>query len=266
MRRLRTLFLAGLVALSGAGSALAAGTEVVPPHESWQHGAVNRPFWQTGAAGFFGTFNRAEAQRGFQVYKEVCATCHSLNLVSYRNLEALGFSEAEVKAIAAQYEVTDGPNDEGEMFTRKAIPADRFKAPFPNEKAAAAANGGKAPPDLSLMAKARAHGEDYIFHLLTGYREPPQGFQVPDGTYYNEYFPGHLIAMPSILNDGGVTYADGTNATAVQQARDVSVFLTWAAEPNLEARKRIGVMVLLFLTVLAAVLYAAKRAVWADQH
>ncbi|HYE49494.1 MAG TPA: cytochrome c1 [Azospirillaceae bacterium] len=262
MRRLRTLILAGVLAAAGTSAALAAGGETVPPHQAWQHGAVNRPFSNP-----FGTFDRGELQRGFQVYKEVCAACHSLDLVAYRNLEALGFSEAEVKAIAAEYEVTDGPNDEGEMFTRKAIPADRFKAPFANEKAAAAANGGKAPPDLSLMVKARAHGEDYVYALLAeGYTQPKEGVQVPDGTYYNEYFPGHLIAMPMPLSDNGVTYADGTAATVAQQARDVSTFLAWAAEPNLEARHRIGIMAVMFLIVLAGLLFAAKRAVWADQH
>jgi ubiquinol-cytochrome c reductase cytochrome c1 subunit len=254
MRALKTTILAALIGFGLAGPALAAEGAPVPPKQDWSH------------SGIFGTFDRAALQRGFQVYKEVCASCHSMSLVSYRNLQALGFSEDEVKAIAAQYEVTAGPNDAGEMFQRPAIPADPFVKPFPNEQAARAANGGALPPDLSLMAKARPHGEDYIHALLTGYEEPPAGVTVPDGMYYNKYFPGHLIGMPPILNDDSVSYADNTPANQAQLAHDVSAFLTWAAEPHLEARKQTGVKVILFLLVFTGMMYAVKRKVWADAH
>jgi len=258
---LRTVVAAGLLTLAGAAPAFAAGAEVTPPEQEWAHGGVYRPF-----AGIFSTYDPAALQRGFQVYKEVCAACHSMDLLAYRNLQELGFSEAEVKAIAAEYEVQDGPNDEGEMFTRPALPSDRFKSPFPNEKAAAAANNGKAPPDLSLMVKARAHAEDYVYGVLTGYEEAPVGTAVPEGAYYNKYFPGHLIAMAPPLTEGAVTYADGTEATVAQMAHDVTSFLAWAAEPNLNTRKQMGVMVLMFLIVFAGIMYAAKRRLWADVH
>jgi ubiquinol-cytochrome c reductase cytochrome c1 subunit len=216
--------------------------------------------------GPFGTYDRAALQRGFQVYKEVCAACHSMNQLYYRNLAALGFSDAEIKAIAAEYTVIDGPNDQGEMFERPARPSDRFKAPFPNEKAAAAANNGATPPDLSLITKARHGGPDYIYSLLTGYKEPPPNMQMPSGMSYNEMFHGHLIAMPPPLSDGAVTYADGTPATVPQMARDVTSFLAWAAEPEMETRKRIGLKVLAYLLLMAGVLYAYKRKVWAAVH
>lgn len=255
MRLFKNTVLAICIGLGfGAGTAFAAGEEVVPPSRDWNHG------------GIFGTFDRGALQRGFQVYQEVCAACHSLNLISYRNLQALGFNEAEVQAIAAQYQVTDGPNDEGEMFERAALPSDRFHNPFPNEQAARVANGGALPPDLSLMAKARPHGEDYIAALLTGYEEPPAGVDIMEGMYYNVYFPGQQLAMPSVLSDGQLTYADGTEATVEQMAMDVSTFLTWTAEPHLEVRKRTGVMVILFLLVFSGLMYAVKRKVWADVH
>jgi ubiquinol-cytochrome c reductase cytochrome c1 subunit len=254
MRALKTAILAAAVGLGLAGSAWAAEGEVVPPSQEWSHG------------GIFGTFDRAALQRGFQVYKEVCATCHSLKLVAYRNLQDLGFSEDEIKAVAAGYEVAADPNDQGEVVQRPAIPADRFVPPFPNDQAARAANGGALPPDLSLMAKARPHGEDYLFAMLTGFEDPPAEVTVPDGMYYNKYFPGHLIGMPPVLNDGAVTYADNTPATAERMAKDVATFLTWAAEPKLEARKQMGVKVILFLLVFTGMMYAVKRKVWADAH
>lgn len=259
---LKSLLLAGGLAIAGAvgaGPALSAEAPP-PPRQEWAHGGVNSFF------SFFKTFDRAQLQRGLQVYKEVCSSCHGLDLVAYRNLTALGYTEDEVKAFAAQYEVTDGPNDEGEMFTRPAVPADRFRDPFPNAKAAAFANNGKAPPDLSLLVKARGHYEDYVYGVLTGYREAPAGFQVPEGGYYNEYFPGHVIAMAPPLWEDGITYTDGTPATVSQQAKDVTAFMAWAAEPHLEARRRMGVGVIIFLTVLAGLLFAAKRRVWADVH
>ena len=216
--------------------------------------------------GFFGTFDRGELQRGFQVYKEVCAGCHSLNYISFRNLVDLGFNEEEIKVIAKEYEVEDGPNNDGEMFTRSAIPSDTWPAPYPNDNAARAGNNGALPPDLSLMVDARVGGADYLYALLSGYHEAPDGQEVADGMYYNAYYPGHQIAMPSPLSDDGVEYSDGTAATINQQARDVSAFLAWATEPNMEQRKRMGVMVLIFLTAMTGLFYVSKRKIWADVH
>jgi ubiquinol-cytochrome c reductase cytochrome c1 subunit len=176
--------------------------------------------------------------------------------------------EEQIKAVAASVQVTDGPNDDGEMFERAGLPADHFKAPFANEQAARAANNGAYPPDLSLMCKARAGGPDHIYAILTGYEEPPADFKLNEGMNYNKYFAAgaHQIAMPPPLSDGVVTYADGTEATVPQMARDVSHFLCWAAEPNLNDRHQTGVMVMLFLIVLTGCLYAVYRKVWADVH
>jgi ubiquinol-cytochrome c reductase cytochrome c1 subunit len=237
-----------------AAAAFAASEEPTPPKQNWSF------------QGPLGTFDRAALQRGFQVYKEVCSACHAMNQLYYRNLAALGFSDAEIKAIAAEYTVTDGPNDQGEMFERPARPSDHFKAPFPNDKAAAASNNGAAPPDLSLIVKARHGGADHVFAVVTGYEPPPAGMQVPAGMNYNEYFPGHMIAMPPPLSEGAVTFADGTPATVPQMAHDVTTFLSWAAEPEMETRKRIGLKVLAFLLLMAGVLYAYKRKVWAAVH
>jgi len=217
--------------------------------------------------GMFGTFERAALHRGYQVYNEVCASCHSLGLLSYRSLAAIGFSEDQVKKIAAEFEVTDGPNDEGEMFQRPARPSDSFVPPFPNGNAARASNNGALPPDLSLITKARKGGANYIHGLLTGYlEEPPAGVTLPEGMSYNLYFPGNQIAMGPPLDDDAVEYADGTKATKDQLAADVTTFLAWAAEPELEERKRMGIKVMLFLLVLTGMLYALKRAIWKDQH
>jgi ubiquinol-cytochrome c reductase cytochrome c1 subunit len=218
--------------------------------------------WPT--QGIFGSFDRAAVQRGLQVYREVCQACHSMKYVAFRNLEALGYTEDQVKAIAAEYTVVDGPDDTGEMIERPGIPSDRIPSPYPNEAAAAAANGGKAPPDLSLIVKAREGFQDYVYSVLTGYEDPPPDFEVPEGGYYNAYFPGHVIAMPPPLSDDQVTYADGTAATVDQMARDVTQFLTWAAEPKLEARKGAGLKVILFLVVLTGLTFALKRKIWAD--
>lgn len=217
-------------------------------------------------SGLFGTFDRAAAQRGLQVYREVCSTCHSLNYIAFRNLADLGYSEDEVKAIAAEYDVVDGPNDEGEMFTRPGTPADHFVAPFDNDNAARAGNGGALPPDLSLIVEARAGFEDYIYGLLVGYAEAPEGVTVADGMHYNKAFPGHQIAMGQPLYEDSVTYSDGTTASIEQMSKDVTTFLTWASEPNLEARKRTGVAVILFLIVASGLFYASKRKIWADVH
>jgi ubiquinol-cytochrome c reductase cytochrome c1 subunit len=216
--------------------------------------------------GLFGTFDRAAAQRGFQVYKEVCSTCHAVSLLAYRNLAALGFNEDEVKAIAADVKVQDGPNDQGEMFERPGRPSDFFVKPFANEKAARANNNGAYPPDLSLITKARKGGADYVYSILNGYGDPPPGVTVADGMNYNKYFAGHQIAMPQPLQPNQLTFADGTAASLPQEAHDVVTFLSWAAEPELEARKRIGLETILFLIVLTGMLYAVKRKVWAAVH
>ena len=240
-----------------AGPALGAGTAVAPPEKEWSFG------------GLFGTFDRAAAQRGFQVYTEVCAGCHGLDYISFRHLTGLGFTEDQVAAIAREYDVVDGPNDDGEMFERPGRASDPWPAPFPNDKAARAANNGAMPPDLSLIVEARGVGEsgsNYIHALLTGYGEAPAAMQMPDGMYYNTYYPGNQIAMPAPLSDDGVEYADGTPATVEQQAADITTFLTWAAEPNLESRKRTGVMVMVFLLIMVGLTYVTKRAVWRDVH
>lgn len=216
--------------------------------------------------GLFGTYDRSALQRGFQVYTQVCAACHSLDFVYYRNLEAIGFSEDEVKAIAAEVEVTDGPDEDGEMFDRPGRPSDTFKAPFRNVNEAMAANGGAYPPDLSLITKARIGGPDYIYAVLTGYHEPPADVEMQPGLSYNTAFPGYQIAMPPPLSDDAVEYADGTPATAEQMSHDVVTFLAWAAEPEMETRKRTGVKVLLFLIVFTGLLYATKRKIWARIH
>ncbi len=214
--------------------------------------------------GMFGKYDRAALQRGFQVYKQVCAACHGMHYLSYRNLADLGYNEAEIKSIASEYTVTDGPNDAGDMFERPARPSDRFKAPFANEQAARAANNGALPKDLSLMAKARHGGQDYLYSLLTGFEEAPAGVTIPQGMYYNKYFEGHQIAMPPPLNEGAVSYADGTTASVDQMAKDVSQFLAWAAEPKLEERKKMGFQVLIFLVVFSFIMYGAKKQVWRD--
>ena len=229
-------------------------------------GAIEIPKQNWSFGGIFGTFDRAAQQRGFKVYTEVCASCHGLQYVAFRNLSALGYDEEAIKAIAANYTVVDGPNDSGEMFEREARPSDRFPPPFPNANAARAAMGGAYPPDLSLMAKKRAGGADYIHALLIGYEEAPAGEDVPDGQYWNKYFPGHRIAMPPPLYEDGVQFDDGTPATVEQMSSDLATFLTWTAEPMLETRKRMGVKAILFLLVLTGLLYAVKRKVWANLH
>jgi ubiquinol-cytochrome c reductase cytochrome c1 subunit len=249
-----------------AGAVIAVGLVAGPtaPADAAEGVAVPAQNWSFD--GVFGTFDRASAQRGFQVYKNVCAGCHSLKFIHFRNLADLGFSEDEVKAIAAEYTVMDGPNDEGEMFERAALPSDRFPSPFANDQAARAGNNGALPPDLSLIVEARAGASDYIYALLTGYQEPPEGVTVATGMNYNAYFPGHQIAMAQPLYGDDVEYADGTAATIEQEARDVTTFLTWAAEPMLEDRKRMGVMAILFLIVMTGLLYASKRKIWAAVH
>lgn len=213
--------------------------------------------------GIFGTVDRQSAQRGFQVYNEVCASCHSLRLNSYRNLQDLGFSAEEVKAIAAEATVIDGPNSDGDMFERAGRPSDRFVSPFDNEQAARASNSGAFPPDLSLMAKARPDASNYVYSLLTGYQPAPSTMKMGTGMQYNPYFPGEQIAMPSPLIDGGLDYQDGTQSSIDQQARDVVNFMQWAAEPEMEVRKRMGVKVMIYLLIFTVLFYLAKKRIWA---
>jgi ubiquinol-cytochrome c reductase cytochrome b/c1 subunit len=269
---LLSVIMAGLVATSTKASA---EEEALPPHLKWSF------------AGPFGHYDRAQLQRGFKVYREVCQNCHGLKLVSFRDLggrEGLGYSEEQVKAIAAEYKITDGPNDQGEMFQRPGRPADYFPPPFPNEQTARLALGGALPPDMSVLAKARGfergfpnfvfdaftqyveEGPDYIVALLNGYQDPPPGFTLPPGSQYNIYFPAKAIGMPKPLSDGQVTYDDGSPQTVDQYSKDVAAFLMWAAEPHLEARKRIGFQVMIFLVVFAGLLYFTKRRVWANAH
>ncbi|MFT6332070.1 MAG: ubiquinol-cytochrome c reductase cytochrome c1 subunit [Lentimonas sp.] len=212
--------------------------------------------------GFFGSFDRQSIQRGYQVYKEVCSSCHAMKLLSYRNLGQVGFTEDEVKQISAEYLVLDGPDDDGEMFERSGLPSDRFVSPFPNEQAARSANGGAYPPDLSLMVKARSDGANYIYSLLTGFDDAPEHFELTEGRYYNSYFEGRQIAMPPQLDDDLVEYQDGTFATKEQLAVDVVNFLQFAAEPETEHRKRMGVRVLIFLAIMTILFAIAKRLVW----
>ena len=215
--------------------------------------------------GIFGTFDRSSLQRGYQVYQEVCSGCHSIQHLSYRNLSEKGgpeFSLDEAKAIAAQFEVTDGPNDDGEMFTRPRRLSDKFVNPFPNIQAATAANGGAYPPDMSVLVKARKGGADYIYSLLLGYEEAPAGYELDDGVYYNKYIPENIIMMSKPLSEGAVEYSDGTQATEAQMAKDVVTFLTWAAEPNLEARHKMGFKVFIFLIILLTLVYFSKQKVW----
>ncbi len=214
-------------------------------------------------SGLFGTFDKASAQRGFQVYREVCSGCHGMRLLSYRNLSALGYNEDELKALAAEFEVNDGPNDDGEFFTRAARPSDRFVSPYPNEQAGRAANGGAYPPDLSLIIKARPDGANYLNALLSGYMDAPNDFKVPDGMYYNKYYSGNLIAMPQPIYEDGVEYFDGTKASKKQMTKDVTTFLAWASEPEMEERKRLGVTVVLFLLVFSILAYISMKQIWA---
>ena len=215
--------------------------------------------------GVFGTFDRASLQRGYQVYQEVCSGCHSMQHLSYRNLSEKGgpeFTKEEAKAIAAQFEVTDGPNEDGEMFTRPARLSDKFVSPFPNVKAAAAANGGAYPPDMSVLAKARKGGADYIYSLLMGYEEAPAGYELDDGVYYNKYMAGNKIKMAEPIYEDAVQYSDGTKATKEQITKDVTAFLVWAGDPHLESRHKMGFKVFFYLIILLTLVYLSKQKVW----
>lgn len=273
--RLKTAFIAtaaaGLLAISTMAANAAGGYPINKP---------KNPDWSF--AGPFGHWDIGQLQRGLKVYTEVCSACHALGLMSYRNLEDLGYTDTQIRNYAAEYEVEDGPNDDGEMFTRPAVPTDRFKSPYPNKQAAIAANGGAYPPDMSLLAKARAvergfptfifdiftmyaeSGPDYIYSLLTGYEEAPEGTEILEGLHYNPYFiSGNALAMANPLSDGIVSYDDGAPETVDQYAKDVSAFMMWTAEPSLDERKQRGFIVVLFLVLFAGLLYFTKKKVWA---
>lgn len=275
MKSYRELMTALLLAAAVAGMALPARAQEgdAPPLQNWSF------------AGPFGQFDPEQLQRGFKIYREVCSTCHSLKLLSFRNLADPGgpnFTEAQAAAIAATFQVTDGPNDQGQMFQRPGKISDSFPPPFANDQAARAALGGGLPPDMSTLAKARGYdrgfpwfifdaftqyqegGPDYIHAILNGYTDPPAGFALPPGTHYNKYFPGHAIAMPKPINDGQVKFTDGTPETVDQYGRDVAAFLMWASEPKLDERKRLGFQVMIFLIVLSALLYFTKKKIWHD--
>ena len=270
----------GLLTAGAASPALASG------------GALHAKDVQWSFEGPFGKFDQAQLQRGFKVYREVCSACHSLKLVAFRNLGDKGapfYNEKYpnsndnpwVKAVAKDYEIADIDSETGDAIKRPATSADRFPAPFANEAAARASNGGALPPDMSLLAKARTEGPDYIYSLLTGYVDPPKGLTVPAGGHYNPYFPGDLtsawhgdhnsvpkggfIAMAAPLKADLVTFDDGTKSTLDQQAKDVSAFLMWAAEPKLEERKQTGFAVLIYLVLLSGLLYASYKAVWRNE-
>ena len=216
--------------------------------------------------GITGTFDRAAIQRGYKVYREVCSGCHSMKLLYYRDLLDIGFSEAQVKVIASEYTVLDGPDDDGEMFERSARLADRFVNPYTNDNEARASNNGAYPPDLSVITKARKYGADYIYNLLLGYVEPPKGMEVGNGMYYNKWMPGNQIAMAAPITDGSVDYDDGTDNNVKQLSEDVVTFLKWSAEPELEVRKNLGIKVILFFIILGTIVYLAKNRLWRDVH
>ncbi len=251
---MRWVHIAAAAALIGSlATSATAATEHPPalPKQSWSF------------AGMFGTFDRASAQRGFQVYKEVCSACHGLKHAYYRELTGIGLSEEQIKAIAASVSIADIADD-GTPNERPGMPSDAFRSPYPNEKAARAAQNGALPPDLTLMIKAREHGADYIYALLTGYSEPPATMKMGDGMNYNRYFLGGQIAMTAPLSDGRVTYSDGTPASVQQMARDLTTFLAFIGEPETEQRKAMGVKIVLFLLFMTGVTYAVKRKIWAD--
>jgi ubiquinol-cytochrome c reductase cytochrome c1 subunit len=225
-----------------------------PPAQSWSF------------SGPFGTYDLAAAQRGFQVYSEVCSNCHSMQLMYYRNLTGLGLTMDQIKAIAAAVQVPSGLNDQGEPVQGPGLPSSHFRSPFPNEQAARAANNGALPPDLSLIVNAREGGPDYVYGVLTGYADPPEGFTMQQGMNYNKYFPGHQIAMPKPLSDGQVTFQGDAPNTVDQMAHDVVTFLAWTSNPEMVQRKQIGVRAVLFLALMTGLTYAVKRKVWSEVH
>lgn len=229
--------------------------------------ATPLPEYPWSFAGPFGHFDGTTLKRGFTVYRQVCSACHGLTGLAYRNLADIGLDGGEINTLASEAEVQDGPNDAGDMYMRPGRPSDHIVPPYPNEQASRASNNGAYPPDLTLIVKARKGGPDYLYSLLTGFSEnPPAGVTIGDGMYYNAYFPGHQIAMSPPLSEGAVDFADGTPATVQQMARDVTTFLTWAASPELEARKRLGLKVLMFVIVLTGLLFTLKRQIWSKLH
>lgn len=246
-------FLASLLLLTFLGSqAMAAGKAIHIENLDWSF------------EGITGTYDREALQRGFQVYRQLCAACHSMDLVAYRNLSALGYSEDQIKTIAAEDLIIDGPDDEGEMFERPGRPSDYFRNPYANDNQARYANNGALPPDLSLIAKARKGGPDYIYALLTGYEETPADKKMNPGMHYNVSFSGNQIAMANPLSESILAYADpDTPQTIEQYAYDVAHFLQWTSEPSLEAQKRVGIKVVLFLLALSIVMYFVKKRLWA---
>ena len=247
-KKIAFIFIATLVIHSNDVQSASSNAELIK--QNW-------PF-----SGIFGRFDKSSLQRGFKVYSEVCAACHGLRHISYRDLAEIGYSSDEIKAIAGQYEVKDGPNDEGDMFFRDGKMSDKFVGPYENDQIARLANNGAYPPDLSLIVKARAGGADYIYSLLNGYKEFPEGFEASEGMYYNEYYPGKQIAMPSPIMDEIVEFDDGTEPSHLQIARDVTSFLAWTAEPELENRKSLGVKTIFFLVLITIMLLGVKRKVW----
>ncbi len=271
-----------IIALTLAGGLAATAA----PASAQEHDTPQPPRLKWSFSGPFGKYDEAQLQRGFKIYREVCSNCHSMQMLAFRNLADAGgpgFTEAQAAAVAAEYKIKD-VNDRGDSVERSGQLADSFPSPFANELAAKAANGGTAPPDMSVLAKARTYergfpwfvldmftqyqeqGPDYIAALITGYEEAPKGFQVPEGGHYNKYFPGHVIVMPPPLQDGQVTFDDGAPATLEQYAKDISAFMVWAAEPHMVARKRIGFQVMIFLIVLAGLMYFTKKKVWSAVH
>jgi ubiquinol-cytochrome c reductase cytochrome c1 subunit len=258
------VFVASVSLFSGVVTYLTTETEESAEYRYHLH-AEDQGF---SFAGPFGEFDEQQLQRGFQVFQQVCAGCHGLNLVAFRNLAEIGYTEPEIRAIAAQWpiQVPSVNPETGEAATRPAIPSDRFPSPYPNEIAARAANNNAVPPDLSLMAKAREDGANYIASLLTGYgQQPPADIEMTPGLHYNPYFHSIRIAMPAPLQPNQVTYADGTEASVEQMSRDVAAFLMWTAEPNLERRHQMGIAVVLFLLIATVLAYLAYRNVWADR-
>ncbi len=290
MNRFTSISLASVLAVGLLGAACQAAEEA--PAATHEH-EIERLDWSFG--GFKGQFDRAQLQRGFQVYREVCSACHGLKRLSFRNLSEPGgpeFPAEDVKTLAAGWnnKVTDGPDDAGKMFERAALPSDPIFGPYKNDNEARAAQNGALPPDLTLMAKARGvhrdpswivhpllmlndikrgyqeGGADYIYAVLTGYIEPPAGMKMADGMQYNVAYPGHQIAMPPPLTDGAVAYQDGTKPVLDNYARDVAAFLAWSADPSLNQRKRIGWVVMLYMLVTTALLYVAKKRIWSNKH
>jgi ubiquinol-cytochrome c reductase cytochrome c1 subunit len=256
MSKIKSLILVGtcVSSISIASNSYANANESISiPKQNWGFESL-----------FTSKFDKSALQRGFQVYKEVCSTCHQMTFLSYRNLQGMGYSDDVIKAFAAEGVVIDGPDDEGEMFERPGRPSDKFQKPYPNEQAARAANNGAYPVDLSLITSARNQGPDYVFALLTGYNTCPEDFQLYPGMIYNEYFPGKQIAMPPPLSDDIIEYQDGTPATVEQMAKDVTEFLFWATNPHMEERKDTGIKAMLFLFIFTFIMYFANRKIWSD--